>query len=61
MNGMQESDGPVVPTKSPNDASQVAKEAVEGRGSTKGNTREQNATRAQNRTLAQSALNRVRE
>lgn len=61
MNGMQKSDGPIVPTKSPNDVSQVAKEAVEGRGPTKGNTREQNATRAQNRTVAQSALNRVRQ
>jgi hypothetical protein len=61
MNGMQKSDGPVVPTKLPNGTTDVAKEAMEGRGPAKGNTKEQNATRAQNRTIAQSALDRVRQ
>lgn len=61
MNDMQKSDEPVVPTKLPNKAAQAEAEAAEGRGSAKGNTREQNATRALNRIVAPSALDRVLE
>jgi len=55
------SDGPEVPTKSPNNVAQATAEAVEGRGPTKGNVGQQNALRTQSRTSAPSALDRVRE
>jgi len=61
MNGPEKSDGLVVPTKSPNDASLLAEEAAEGRSSAKGNTGRQNAPRTQSRVGAPSALDRVRE
>ncbi len=61
---MEKSDEPVVPTKPPNNArgqaAPRAAEVVEERGSTKGNTTEQNAPRTQSRTRATSALDRVR-
>ena len=60
MHGQGKSDGPVVPTKSPNNADDSAAEAVEGRGLAKGNTDQQNASRTQSRTSAPSALDRVR-
>ncbi|HEU4786005.1 MAG TPA: group II intron reverse transcriptase/maturase [Gemmatimonadaceae bacterium] len=61
MNGPEKSDGPVVPTKSPNDAGLPAKEVVEGRGLAKGNMEEQNTPRTQSRTGVPNALDRVRE
>ena len=62
MNGSQKSDRPVAPTKSSNNATSVAAEAVEGRGLAKGNTDQQDASRTQSRINdAPSALDRVRE
>lgn len=61
MNGPEKSDGLTVPTKLPNDADVLAKEAAEGKSPTKGNTEEQNAPRTQSRIGAPSALDRVRE
>lgn len=61
MNGRGESDGPVVPTKSPNNAERTVAEAMEGRGPAKGNMSQQNASRTQCRTSAPSALARVRQ
>ena len=64
MNGSRKSDGPIVPKKPPNKSGmrRPEAEAVEGRGSAKGNTEEQNASRTQSRTgRASSALFRVRE
>jgi retron-type reverse transcriptase len=62
---MEKSDEPVVPTKPPNEAKRTiarqAEEVVEGRGSTKGNTGEQNVPRTQSRIRTSSALDRVRE
>jgi RNA-directed DNA polymerase len=55
------SDSPIVPRKPPNEAGQPAEEAVEGRGLTKGNPRQQNASRTQGRADAPSALERVRQ
>ncbi|NVB39966.1 group II intron reverse transcriptase/maturase [Pseudenhygromyxa sp. WMMC2535] len=60
VHGMERSDGPIVPTKPPNDARR-AEEVVEGRGPTKGNTDEQNVRRTQCRGSTPSALDRVRE
>ena len=59
MHARGKSDEPVVPTKLPNKAAQTAAEAVEGRGSAKGNSPERNAFRTQRRGDAQSALERV--
>ena len=61
MNGPGQSDRPVVPAKSPNNAEQSAAEGMEGRGLAKGNPRQQNAPRTQSREGAPSALERVRE
>jgi group II intron reverse transcriptase/maturase len=61
MNGEGKSDGPIVPTKSPNKAGQPAAEAMEGRGLAKGNTSQRNAPRTQRRTSAPSELERVRQ
>ncbi len=62
MYGRGKSDGPVVPTKRPNKATQVAAEAVEERGPVKGNTNQQNVSRTQRRIHdASSALERVRK
>ena len=56
------SDGPIVPTKSPNDAENSAEEVMEGRGPAKGNAVQQNASRTQSRKQgAPSALERVRK
>jgi RNA-directed DNA polymerase len=61
MNGTRKSDGPMVPTKRPNEVL-VTKEDVEGRGPAKGNAIEQNAGRTLNRNVpACSALERVRQ
>jgi hypothetical protein len=49
------------PTKPPNEAGRPAEEAVEGRGRTEGNSRQQNASRTPRRTDAPSALERVRQ
>lgn len=58
----RKSDGPVVPTKPPNNALGRAAEVVEGRGPPKGNTGQQNASRTQSRNQgAPSALDRVRQ
>ena len=62
MNERGKSDGPVVPTKSPNNAARAAAEVMEGRGPAKGNASQQNAPRTQSRQNgAPSALERVRE
>ena len=61
MNGQGQSDRPVVPTKSPNNAGEPAAEGMEGRGLAKGNPSQQNALRTQGRAGAPSALARVRE
>ncbi len=61
MHDQGQSDRPVVPTKSPNNAGAPAAEGMEGRGLTKGNPSQQNARRAQHREGARSALERVRE
>src|SRR5688500_10158597 len=60
MNGSGKSDKPVVPTKSPNNATQAA-EVTEGSGLTKGNPRQQNTHRTLSRARAQRALRRIRE
>jgi RNA-directed DNA polymerase len=61
MNGPGQSDRPVVPTKSPNNAERSAAEGMEGRGLAKGNPSQQTAPRTQDRVGAPSALERVRE
>ena len=61
MNGPRQSDRPVVPTKSPNNAGAPAAEEMEGRGLAKGNPSQQIAPRAQDRVGAPSALERVRQ
>jgi len=61
MNGQGQSDRPVVPAKSPNNADPSAAEGMEGRGLAKGNPSQQNAPRAQDRDGTRSALERVRE
>jgi RNA-directed DNA polymerase len=61
MNGPGQSDRPVVPGKSPNNAGPPAAEGMEGRGLAKGNPSRQNAPRAQDREGAPSALARVRQ
>jgi hypothetical protein len=53
MDDPQKSDDSVVPAKPPNNDAHASAEVVEGRGSAKGNTREQNATRD---TLVLAAL-----
>jgi len=55
------SDRSVVPANSPNNASEQATEAGEGRERTKGNPLERNASRTQSRPHAPSALERVRQ
>jgi group II intron reverse transcriptase/maturase len=61
MNDQGQSDRPVVPTKSPNNAARAATEGMEGRGLAKGNPHQQNAPRTLSRDGALSALERVRE
>jgi RNA-directed DNA polymerase len=61
MHGLQKSDDLVVPAKPPNKAGLPAAEEVEGRGSAKGNSLQQNALRTQSREGAPSALERVRQ
>jgi RNA-directed DNA polymerase len=61
MNGPGQSDRPVVPTKSPNNAERSAAEGTEGRGLAKGNPSQQNAPRTLSRDGARRALERVRE
>ncbi len=61
MNGQGQSDRPVVPAKSPNDADPSAAEGMEGRGLAKGNSRQQTAPRTLSRAGVPSALERVRE
>jgi RNA-directed DNA polymerase len=61
MNDSRKSDSPVLPGKSPNEAGRPAEEAAEGRGLTKGNSRQQYASRTQRRVDAPSALERVRQ
>jgi group II intron reverse transcriptase/maturase len=61
MNGLGESDGRIVPVKSPNKAVRAAAEVVEGRRSAKGNT--DSTTRPGHRTGlgGKTGLDRVRE
>ena len=61
MNGPGQSDRPVVPTTSPNNAERSAAGEIEGRGLAKGNPSQQNAPRTLRRDSARSALERVRE
>jgi RNA-directed DNA polymerase len=60
MDDHGQSDRPVVPAKSPNNAERSAAEGMEGRGLAKGNPRQQNAPRTPSRDGALSALERVR-
>ena len=60
MNVGGESDGPIVPMKSPNQGNGVPAEAMEGRGPTKGNVHQTTAPRTQSRTRASSGLAGVR-
>jgi len=61
MHDHGQSDSPIVPTKSPNNAGRPVAEGMEGRGLAKGNTGQQNAPRTLSRDGARSALARVRE
>jgi len=61
MNEHRKSDSSIVPEKLPNEVSQEAVEAMEGRGLTKGNLLEQTALRTQGRGGVPSALEWVRE
>src|SRR2546428_316676 len=61
MNGQGQSDRPVVPTKSPNNAGGSAAGGMEGRGLANGNPNQQNGPRAQHRDGALSALERARQ
>ena len=61
MNGHEKSDSPIVPRKSSNKADNNAAEAMEGRGSAKGNTDEADTLRTQKRDSVPSGLERVRE
>src|ERR1700751_6084791 len=61
MHDHGQSDRPVVPTKSPNNAGGSAGEEMEGRGLAKGNPSQQNAPRTPSREGVLSALERVRE
>jgi RNA-directed DNA polymerase len=61
MNDPGQSDRPVVPAKSPNNAGVSAAEGMEERGLAKGNPSQQNAPRTLGRDGARSALERVRE
>jgi hypothetical protein len=62
MHARGKSDEPIVPRKLPNkDGGNPSAEAAEGRGSTKGNTRQFAAPRTQSRTRASNGLVSVRE
>lgn len=61
INGLRESDSPVLPAKFSNKTMKVVAEKMEGRGLTKGNLPEQNICRTQSRVSMQSALKRIRE
>lgn len=56
----EQSDGPVVPEKSPNKTTKVVAEDLEGRGPAVANPNRQNAPRTQRRISAPSALTRIR-
>lgn len=61
MNKDGKSDGPTVPSKSPNKAPEGTAEVAEGRGPAKGNAGQQNTSRTQRRSHdVPSALDRVR-
>jgi hypothetical protein len=60
MNGPGQSDRPVVPTKSPNNAGRPAAEEMEGRGLVKGNLGQLCTDRTQRRGYVHQALARVR-
>jgi RNA-directed DNA polymerase len=60
MDDHGQSDRPVVPAKSPNNAEQLAAEGMEGRGLAKGNPSQQTAPRTLSREGVLSALERVR-
>ena len=61
MNGDGKSDGPVVPTKPPNKATDVAAEAVEERGPAEGNTDDPTRPGRRAGPDVSSGLDRVRE
>ena len=61
MHDHGQSDRPIVPTKSPNNAERSATEGMEGEGLAKGNPSQQHAPRTLGREGAPSALDRVRE
>ena len=60
MDGEGQSDRPVVPTKSPNNAGRPVAEGMQGRDPAKENPSRQTVPRAQHRDGARSALERVR-
>ena len=61
MHDRGKSDGPVVPSKPPNDAAPAAAEAVEGRGPAKGNTARQTRPGRRAGQGVSSELDRVRQ
>jgi RNA-directed DNA polymerase len=62
MHAGGKSDGPIVPGKSPNNhGDEPCAEAMEGRGSTKGNTEETAVARTQSRSTTSIGLRGVRE
>ncbi len=61
MHGDEKSDEGVVPEKRPNNGSLLPAEAVEGRTSPKGNSRQAAAVRTQSRAAASSGLAAVRQ
>jgi RNA-directed DNA polymerase len=61
MHDEGKSDGPVVPTKPPNNAEQSAAEVVEGRGPADGNAGQDTPPRTQSRISADALLSRVRQ
>jgi hypothetical protein len=56
----EKSDGAIVPMKRPNNGGQPPTEAVEGRASTKGNSRQTAAVRTQSRIAASIGMTDVR-
>src|SRR6266508_570873 len=58
MSGQGQSDRPVVPTKSSNNAGQPATEGMEGRGLAKGNPSQQNALRSEERRVGKECRSR---
>ena len=61
MHDHGQSDSPVVPTKSPNNAAEPAAEATEGSGLAKGNSPDSHGDRTQRRVVPPDGIERVRQ